>query len=86
MISDGEVEFVDCPECGLPAYVEHRFAVRSTEGPVPHAVTLCPQLHRLCTPTPTPAVGPPGVPTGERAVVAPAGPWDEADGSGPSGA
>ena len=46
---DGQREFVDCPECGFPAMVEHRFSVASTEGPVTHAVTLCVQLHRLRT-------------------------------------
>lgn len=50
MLGEHEVVLVDCPECGLPAYVEHRFSVRSTEGAVPHAVTLCAQLHRLCMP------------------------------------
>ena len=76
MIADGEVELVDCPECGLPAYVEHRFSVRSTEGPIAHAVTLCPRLHRLCTP----AIGLDVA--GSPAAVAPSGPWDEPDGSG----
>ena len=42
------VEWLDCPECGLPAFVVDRFAVRSTDGPVPHAVTMCARLHRLC--------------------------------------
>ena len=42
------VEWLDCPECGLPAYVVDRFAVRSTDGPVPHAVIVCARLHRLC--------------------------------------
>jgi hypothetical protein len=49
MLADDELQFTDCPECGFPALVEHRFAVRSTEGPVSHAVTLCLKLHRLCT-------------------------------------
>jgi hypothetical protein len=52
MLGERELEFVDCPECGFPALVEHRFAVRSTDGPVPHLVTMCVQLHRLCTPDP----------------------------------
>jgi hypothetical protein len=42
------VEWLDCPECGLPAFVADRFAVRSTDGPVPHAVIVCARLHRLC--------------------------------------
>lgn len=50
MLGERSIELVDCPECAFPAFVEHRFAVRSTEGPVPHLVTMCVQLHRLCTP------------------------------------
>ncbi len=49
MLGDEQLEFVDCPECGFPAMVEHRFSVASTEGPVTHAVTFCVQLHRLRT-------------------------------------
>jgi len=41
------VEWLDCPECGLPAFVVHRFALRSTDGPIPHAVTVCPRMHHL---------------------------------------
>jgi hypothetical protein len=41
------VEWLDCPECGLPAFVVDRFAMRSTDGPVVHAVTICPRLHCL---------------------------------------
>ncbi|HLI56809.1 MAG TPA: hypothetical protein VKY26_07205 [Actinomycetota bacterium] len=50
MLGDEQLDFVDCPECGFPALIEHRFSVGSTEGPVAHAVTVCVQLHRLCTP------------------------------------
>ncbi|GAC1363099.1 MAG: hypothetical protein NVSMB32_04310 [Actinomycetota bacterium] len=79
MLAEGEIELVDCPECGLAAYVEHRFAVRSTEGPVPHAVTLCPRMHRLCTPE----VGSGTVAATEdqQPALAPQGPWDDTDGS-----
>jgi hypothetical protein len=28
------MEFVDCPECGLPAEVLDRFVLESTDGPV----------------------------------------------------
>lgn len=42
------VEWLDCPECGLPASVLERFHVRSTDGPIPHAVTVCAQRHRIC--------------------------------------
>lgn len=86
MLADGDVELIDCPDCALPAYVEHRFAVRSTDGPIPHAVTICPRLHRLCTaeaPAPAAAV------VDGRTVMAPQalphGPWDDADESGARG-
>lgn len=52
VLGDGQLEFVDCPECGFPAMVEHRFSVASTEGPVTHVVTFCVQLHRLRTAEP----------------------------------
>ena len=39
----------DCPECGLPAYVLDRFVRPSTDGPLPHAITVCARMHRLCT-------------------------------------
>ena len=42
-------DWVDCPECGLPAYVLDRFVRPSTDGPLPHAVTVCARMHRLCT-------------------------------------
>jgi hypothetical protein len=48
MLGKQDLEFVDCPECGFPAFVQHRFWVHSTHGDVTHLVTLCAQLHRLC--------------------------------------
>ena len=42
-------DWVECPECGLPAYVLDRFVRPSTDGPLPHAVTVCARLHHLCT-------------------------------------
>jgi len=42
-------DWVDCPECGLPAYVLDRFVRPSTDGPLPHAITVCARMHRLCT-------------------------------------
>ena len=42
-------EWVECPECGLPAYVLDRFVRPSTDGPLPHAVTVCARMHHLCT-------------------------------------
>lgn len=48
MLGEQDLEFVDCPECGFPAFVQHRFWVHSTHGDVSHLVTLCARLHRLC--------------------------------------
>jgi hypothetical protein len=48
------VIFLDCPEyvdkqrterCGLPAGVEYRYAVASTEGPLESAKIRCPRGH-----------------------------------------
>ena len=44
------MDWVDCPECGLPAYVVDRFIRPSTDGPLPHLITVCPRLHHLSTP------------------------------------
>jgi len=43
------IDWLDCPECGLPAYVLDRFVRPSTDGPLPHAITVCARMHRLCT-------------------------------------
>lgn len=64
MLGEHDLEFVDCPECGFPAFVQHRFRVHSTHGDVSHLVTLCARLHRLCMeeqPVPPPPERP-GVP------------------------
>jgi hypothetical protein len=46
--------FMDCPEymdedgavrCGLPAEVEYRYAVRSSDGPLESAKVRCPRGH-----------------------------------------
>jgi hypothetical protein len=71
MLGERSIELVDCPECGFPAFVEHRFAVRSTEGPVPHAVTMCVQLHRLCTPEPQAVAEPHGLALGTPSIEHP---------------
>ena len=51
---DGSVEFVDCPaytdrrgtiRCGLPAEVEDRYAMASTDGPLESARIRCPRGH-----------------------------------------
>jgi hypothetical protein len=48
-VEDGSgLDWVDCPECGLPAYVVDRFVRPSTDGPLPHAVTVCARMHHLC--------------------------------------
>ncbi len=48
-INGNAIDWVDCPECGLPAYVLDRFVRPSTDGPLPHAITVCARMHRLCT-------------------------------------
>ena len=51
---ESEMMFVDCPaymdrrgaaRCGLPAEVEYRYAVRSSDGPLESAKTRCPRGH-----------------------------------------
>jgi hypothetical protein len=51
---DASVMFVDCPayldrtgavRCGLPAEVEDRYLMRSTDGPLPSARIRCPRGH-----------------------------------------
>jgi hypothetical protein len=46
--------FMDCPaymdkhgavRCGLPAEVEHRYAIQSSDGPVESAKVRCPRGH-----------------------------------------
>ena len=39
------VTFVDCPSCGLPAEVEHRYTLTSTDGPLEGAKIRCPDGH-----------------------------------------
>lgn len=40
----------DCPICGLPAAASERFALDSTDGPVPHVRLLCVRGHTPTTP------------------------------------
>ena len=49
-----EVMFLDCPayvdahgaaRCGLPAEVEHRYSMRSSDGPLDSAKIRCPLGH-----------------------------------------
>jgi hypothetical protein len=51
---DAAMMFMDCPEymdkhgavrCGLPAEVESRYTVRSTDGPLESAKIRCPRGH-----------------------------------------
>jgi hypothetical protein len=51
---DGSVVFVDCPaysdergtiRCGLPAEVEDRYTMTSTDGPLESARIRCPRGH-----------------------------------------
>ena len=51
---DASVMFLDCPayldktgaaRCGLPAAVEYRYAVRSTDGPLESVKIRCPRGH-----------------------------------------
>lgn len=51
---DTDMIFMDCPaymdrqgavRCGLPAEVEHRYAVQSSDGPVESAKIRCPRGH-----------------------------------------
>ena len=51
---DGQTMLVDCPEflgsdgaarCGLPAEVEARYTIRSTDGPLESAKIRCPRGH-----------------------------------------
>jgi hypothetical protein len=51
---DTSVMFLDCPaymdktgalRCGLPAAVENRYTVRSTDGPMESAKIRCPRGH-----------------------------------------
>ena len=54
MDSSVVVEFLDCPayldgrgasRCGLPAEVQERYTVRSTDGPLESARIRCPRGH-----------------------------------------
>ena len=78
-----EVTYMDCPaykdaqghtRCGLPAEVEHRYTMDSTDGPLESALIRCPLGHwfngpveslRWERPGPGPEAG-----TGERQLAA----------------
>jgi hypothetical protein len=68
------VMFLDCPEymdrhgtarCGLPAAVEHRYTMQSTDGPLESVRIRCPRGHFLN--------GPLELLTWEKAASTPAG-------------
>lgn len=40
-----------CPECGLPAEVESRAVLESTDGPVEHVAVRCVDRHWFLMPT-----------------------------------
>ena len=40
-----ELELTSCPECGLPAHVEQRHVLESTDGPIEHAKVRCVSGH-----------------------------------------
>jgi hypothetical protein len=51
---ESQVTFIDCPEymgkeraarCGLPAEVEYRYTMRSSDGPLESARIRCPRGH-----------------------------------------
>jgi hypothetical protein len=59
---DHDVTFLDCPayldrhgvvRCGLPAVVEYRFAIRSTDGVLDGAKIRCPRSHWFIGPVET---------------------------------
>jgi hypothetical protein len=35
------MELTTCPECGVPAHVEQRHVLESTDGPIEHAKIRC---------------------------------------------
>ena len=53
-----ELDLVVCPECGAAAEVVDRFALPSTDGPVPHVKVACLMRHWFLMP----AAGLPAVP------------------------
>ena len=39
------MELTTCPECGMPAHVEQRHVLESTDGPIEHAKIRCVRGH-----------------------------------------
>ena len=60
-----EMTYLDCPayldaqghvRCGLPAEVEHRYTMGSTDGPLESARIRCPMGHWFSGPVPAAAI------------------------------
>ena len=71
--------FVDCPaymdktgsvRCGLPAEVEGRYLMRSTDGPLESAKIRCPRGHWFNGPVESLTVGERPDPAAEREAIA----------------
>jgi hypothetical protein len=44
------ISTTDCPECGVPAEVQWRTVLASTDGPIEHARILCVRRHGFLMP------------------------------------
>jgi len=76
---DASVMFVDCPayldrtgavRCGLPAEVEDRYLMRSTDGLLPSARIRCPRGHWFNGPVESLALEPRPDQAAEREAIA----------------
>ena len=81
-ITEGQAMLVDCPaflghdgavRCGLPAEVEARYTVRSTDGPLESAKISCPRGHHFNGPIDCLTVPEQSAATAESASPPPAG-------------
>jgi hypothetical protein len=60
-------DLVGCPQCGVPAEVEQRVVLGSTEGPVEHVKVVCLARHWFMLPAEQcPGAGRPAAPTGSE--------------------
>jgi len=91
-----EVTYMDCPaymdeqghvRCGLPAEVEHRYTMDSTDGPLESAQIRCPLGHWFSGPVdrcggngpvPDPGPGPRPGPSPRPAILRPLRRWPSA--------
>jgi hypothetical protein len=76
---DASVMFVDCPawmdqtgsaRCGLPAEVQGRYVMRSTDGPLESARIRCPRWHCFNGPVESLTLEERPDPAAERAAIA----------------